>query len=96
MLATQAYAGRRKDMFRKELLYALKMLQSGVPRAKMKSSWAGAIGLTQFMPSEYFSYAADGDGDGKRRHLQFGARRARLRRPPARQQGLGQGRALGL
>ncbi len=65
VLATQAYAGRRKDMFRKELLYALKMLQSGVPRAKMRSSWAGAVGLTQFMPTEYFSYAADGDGDGK-------------------------------
>jgi lytic murein transglycosylase len=65
VLATQAYAGRRKDMFRKELLYALKMLQSGVPRAKMKSSWAGAVGLTQFMPTEYFSYVADGDGDGR-------------------------------
>ena len=65
VLATQAYAGRRKDMFRKELLYALKMLQSGVPRAKMRSSWAGAVGLTQFMPTESSSYAADGDGDGR-------------------------------
>ncbi len=65
VLATQAFTGRRKDVFRKELLYALKMLQSGVPRAKMKSSWAGAVGLTQFMPTEYFSYAADGDGDGR-------------------------------
>jgi lytic murein transglycosylase len=64
VLATQAYTGRRKDVFRNELLQALKMLQAGVPRAKMKSSWAGAVGLTQFMPSEYFSYAADGDGDG--------------------------------
>jgi lytic murein transglycosylase len=65
VLATQAYTGRRRDVFRNELLQALKMLQAGVPRAKMKSSWAGAVGLTQFMPSEYFSYAADGDGDGK-------------------------------
>ena len=65
VLATQAYVGRRKDVFRNELLQALKMLQAGVPRAKMKSSWAGAVGLTQFMPSEYFLYAADGDGDGK-------------------------------
>jgi lytic murein transglycosylase len=65
VLATQAYTGRRADVFRNELLQALKMLQAGVPRAKMKSSWAGAVGLTQFMPSEYFSYAADGDGDGK-------------------------------
>ena len=65
VLATQAYTGRRKDMFRKELLYALKMLQDGVPRAKMRSSWAGAVGLTQFMPTEYFAYAGDGDGDGR-------------------------------
>jgi lytic murein transglycosylase len=65
VLATQAYVGRRKDKFRNDLLYALKMLQDGVPRAKMRSSWAGAIGLTQFMPSEYYQHADDGDGDGK-------------------------------
>jgi len=65
VLATQAYTGRRKEQFRKELLFALKMLQDGVPRAKMRSSWAGAIGLTQFLPSEYYSHADDGDGDGK-------------------------------
>lgn len=65
VLATQAYVGRRKDKFRTELLYALKMLQDGVPRAKMRSSWAGAIGQTQFLPSEYYTHADDGDGDGK-------------------------------
>jgi lytic murein transglycosylase len=65
VLATQAYVGRRKDKFRNDLLYALKMLQDGVPRAKMRSSWAGAIGLTQFMPSEFYQHADDGDGDGK-------------------------------
>jgi lytic murein transglycosylase len=65
VLATQAYVGRRKEQFRKDLLYALKMLQDGVPRAKMRSSWAGAIGLTQFMPSEFYTHADDGDGDGK-------------------------------
>ena len=65
VLATQSYVGRRKDEFRQDLLYALKMLQDGVPRAKMRSSWAGAIGLTQFMPSEYYTHADDGDGDGK-------------------------------
>ncbi len=64
-LATLAYTGRRKDMFRAELIAALKMLESGVPRSDMKSSWAGAVGLTQFMPTEYFKHAADGDGDGK-------------------------------
>lgn len=65
VLATEAFAGRRKDLFRAELVAALKMLEMGVPRSDMRSSWAGAVGLTQFMPSEYLKYAADGDGDGK-------------------------------
>lgn len=66
VLATLAYIGRRKELFRKELIAALGMLQSGVARADMKSSWAGAVGLTQFMPSEYAPYARDADGDGKK------------------------------
>jgi lytic murein transglycosylase len=65
VLATQAFTGRRKDEFRLEILAALKMLQAGVPRSKMKSSWAGAVGMTQFMPTEYFKHLEDGDGDGK-------------------------------
>lgn len=65
VLATLAYTGRRKDMFRAEFIAALQMLQAGVPRSDMKSSWAGAVGLTQFMPTEYLKYADDGDGDGK-------------------------------
>lgn len=66
-LATQAYLGRRKDMFRVELLYALKMLEDRVIKAEaMKSSWAGAMGLTQFMPSEFYTTAVDLDGDGKK------------------------------
>jgi lytic murein transglycosylase len=66
-LATQAYAGRRHEMFRQELLHALKMLDDGViPRSKFRSSWAGAVGLTQFMPSEYASLAVDLEGDGRK------------------------------
>ena len=65
VLATQAYAGRRKDMFRSEFLAALKMLQDGVPRERMRSSWGGAMGLTQFLPSEFYKHAVDFDGDGK-------------------------------
>lgn len=65
VLATEAWVGRRKELFRAEILAALSMLQGGVPRADMRSSWAGAVGLTQFMPTEYAQYAADGDGDGK-------------------------------
>ena len=67
VLATQAYAGRRKDMFRNELIHALKLLEDGIlTRETMKSSWAGAMGLTQFMPSEYYTLAYDLDGDGRK------------------------------
>jgi lytic murein transglycosylase len=65
VLSTQAYAGRRKDMFRGEFLAALKMLEDGVPRDRMRSSWGGAMGLTQFLPSEYYKHAVDFDGDGR-------------------------------
>ena len=65
VLATQAYLGKRKDFFRNEFLHALKMLQDGVPRANLRSSWGGAMGLTQFLPSEYYKYAVDFDSDGK-------------------------------
>lgn len=65
-LATEAYVGRRAEMFRGEFVLALKMLEDGVARADMKSSWAGAMGLTQFLPSEYYKYAVDYDGDGRK------------------------------
>lgn len=64
-LATQGFFGKRKDFFRNEFLHALKMLQDGVPRADMRSSWGGALGLTQFLPSEFYKYAVDFDGDGR-------------------------------
>jgi lytic murein transglycosylase len=67
VLATQAYYGRRKDMFRQELIFAFKMLEEGhVKLADMRSSWGGAMGLTQFLPSEFYKYAVDFDGDGKK------------------------------
>ena len=65
-LATQAYQGPRQAYARTELLAALKMLQrENYPVSEMTSSWAGAFGQTQFMPSTFFQYATDGDGDGK-------------------------------
>jgi lytic murein transglycosylase len=63
--ATQAYMGRRKEMFRTELLYALKMLADGVrTRDNMLSFRDGTMGLTQFMPSDFYTLAYDLDGDG--------------------------------
>jgi lytic murein transglycosylase len=67
VLATQAYVGKRKDQFRNEFILALKILDEGhVKPADMRASWAGATGLTQFLPSEFYKYAVDFDGDGKR------------------------------
>jgi lytic murein transglycosylase len=67
VLATQGYYGRRKEFFQNELLYALRMLEEGhVQLADMRSSWGGAMGLTQFLPSEFYTYAVDFDGDGRK------------------------------
>ena len=66
-LATQAWLGRRKEQFREEFLLALKMLQEGhVTLAGMRSSWAGALGQPQLLPSGFYKYAIDVDGDGRR------------------------------
>jgi lytic murein transglycosylase len=64
-LATEAYLGRRKDMFRNELLIALRLVQSGMIRIDAMGSWSGAMGLTQFEPSDFEKFAVDGDGDHK-------------------------------
>jgi lytic murein transglycosylase len=67
VLATQAYLGRRKDQYRTEFILALKLLGDGeVTRKDMRSSWAGATGLTQFLPSELYKHGVDLDGDGRR------------------------------
>ena len=66
VLATQAYLGQRKDQFRDEFLLALKILDQGkIKLNDMKSSWAGAMGLTQFLPSDYLKYAVDFEGTGR-------------------------------
>jgi lytic murein transglycosylase len=67
VLATQAWLGRRKEMFRGEFLLALKILEDQhVARPAMKASWAGAMGHTQFLPTDFFKYGVDLDGDGHR------------------------------
>jgi lytic murein transglycosylase len=65
VVATQAYVGRRKEQYRTEFILALKILGEGdVTRKDMRSSWAGATGLTQFLPSEFYKHGVDLDGDG--------------------------------
>ena len=66
VVATQAYVGRRKEQFREEFILALKLLNDGVvARKDFRSSWAGATGLTQFLPSELYNHGVDFDGDGR-------------------------------
>lgn len=66
-LATLAFDGRRSAYFRKELFNALQILNEGhVTPAKMKGSWAGAMGQSQFMPSSFLNFAVDENGDGRR------------------------------
>jgi lytic murein transglycosylase len=67
VLATQAFMGRRKDIYYPELLAALSILQKELaPTSALVSSWAGAMGQPQFLPSKFLRYAVDGDGDGVR------------------------------
>lgn len=63
-LASLAYEGRRRAMFETEFISALKLIDMGVPRWRLKGSYAGATGYPQFMPSVVLRLRADGDGDG--------------------------------
>lgn len=66
-IASLAYDCRRGDKFRAQLLDALRLIDRGDLAAdEMIGSWAGELGQTQMMPSEYFKYAVDYDGNGRR------------------------------
>ncbi len=66
-LATLAYDGRRSAFFRKELLFALRIVNDGhINYHNLKGEWAGASGQSQFLPSSWFNYAVDYDGDGRK------------------------------
>jgi lytic murein transglycosylase len=64
VLGTKAFLATRKEMFRTEVIAALVMLQKErVTRKAMKSSWAGALGQPQFLPTSFLKHAVDFDGD---------------------------------
>jgi lytic murein transglycosylase len=66
-IASLAYDCRRSDRFRAQLFDALRLIDRGdLAPDDMTGSWAGELGQTQMMPSEYFKYAVDFDGNGKR------------------------------
>lgn len=65
ILSTKGFLSPRAAYFSDELIAALQIVQSGAATvSEMNSSWAGALGQPQFMPSNYLKYAVDGDGDG--------------------------------
>lgn len=65
-LSTLGYIRYRHPYFRNELIVAMHIMQDNkIPRPQMVSSWAGAMGQTQFMPSNVVDYAVDFSGDGK-------------------------------
>jgi lytic murein transglycosylase len=66
-VATLAYDCRRSEMFRAELMDALRIVERGdLTPIEMRGAWAGEIGQTQFMPSSYIKFAVDFDGNGRR------------------------------
>jgi lytic murein transglycosylase len=66
-LATLSCEGRRQTYFQRELLSALRIVQSGnIAAEDFKGSWAGAFGQVQFMPGSFERLAVDGDRDGRR------------------------------
>src|SRR6201994_661691 len=69
-LVSLAYDCRRTEMFENETIAALKVIDRGdLSPSEMIGSWAGELGQTQFLPTHYFSYAVDYDGDGRRNLL---------------------------
>ncbi|MGB3271688.1 MAG: lytic murein transglycosylase [Xanthobacteraceae bacterium] len=72
-LVSLAYDCRRSEMFQDETIAALKIIQRGdLTPDQMIGSWAGELGQTQFLPTHYFNYAVDYDGDGRRDMLRSG------------------------
>ncbi|MBY5989240.1 lytic transglycosylase domain-containing protein [Roseovarius atlanticus] len=65
VLGTKGFMATRAPYFREELIAALQIAEAGHASGPLRSSWAGALGQPQFMPSSFLQYAADGDGDGR-------------------------------
>src|SRR6202522_1437551 len=69
-LVSLAYDCRRSERFAGETIAALKIIDRGdLTPDEMIGSWAGELGQTQFLPTHYFTYAVDYDGDGRRNLL---------------------------
>jgi len=66
-LATLAFDCRRPQLFRPQLIAALKIIERGdLTPEQMVGPFAGELGQLQFLPAHYFDYGVDFDGDGRR------------------------------
>lgn len=66
-LATLAYDCRRPQLFRPQLIDALRLIERGdLAPQQLVGAWAGEVGQVQFMPSDYLRYAVDFNGNGRR------------------------------
>jgi lytic murein transglycosylase len=63
-LASLAYKRDDRSLFADEFVAALVIFERGIPRGKLKGSWAGAMGNPQFLPSAYLKYAVSFGGGG--------------------------------
>ena len=64
-VATLAHDCRRTELFQRELIAALQMVQRGVPQSDLIGAYAGEVGQTQFLPSSFIKYGVDYDGNGR-------------------------------
>lgn len=65
-LATLAFDCRRPDLFRAQLMSALKIVERGDLRPdQMVGAWAGELGQLQFQPKDYYELGVDYNGNGR-------------------------------
>lgn len=73
-LATLAHDCRRPELFRPQLIDALRLLERGwLSRDQFKGAWAGEVGQIQLLPSDYLRFGTDGNGDGRVQLKESGA-----------------------
>ncbi|MES0030121.1 lytic murein transglycosylase [Mesorhizobium sp. M0040] len=63
-LVSLSHDCRRPQLFRPQIVPLLMLIDRGVVPADVTGAWAGEIGQTQMLPSDYLGHGVDGDGDG--------------------------------
>ena len=95
-LATLAYEGRRRALFESEFVAALKLIDTGIPRWRLKGSWAGRDRLSAIHAvGRSLRLRADGDGDGYANIWVERGRRSRVDRQLSSRRRVEAGRAVG-